>query len=100
MCAIFKSEFEFTIIIYILTEFVVRFSSSAKVEGVHKEFQKTAGAGECRYIPEKAVLQLISRHESSQKRAQMIQDMHFRNLTQKVSRFDLIFTIIPKNSLG
>ncbi len=57
---------------------------SAKVEGVHKEFQKTIGAGECRFIPERGALMLLSRHESSQKRATMIQEMHFRNLTQKV----------------
>lgn len=56
----------------------------AKVEGVHKEFQKSSGAGACRYDAAKAVLVIISRQESTQKRALMMHDMHFRNLTQKV----------------
>ena len=56
----------------------------AKVEGVHKEFQKSCGANACRYDPLKGVLVIVSRHESTQKRALMMHDMHFRNLTQKV----------------
>ena len=51
---------------------------------VHKEFQKSCGAGSCRYDAAKGVLVLISRQESTQKRALMMYDMHFRNLTQKV----------------
>lgn len=51
---------------------------------VHKEFQKSCGAGSCRYDAVKGVLVLISRQESTQKRALMMHDMHFRNLTQKV----------------
>lgn len=57
---------------------------SATVEGVHKEFQKTVRAGVCRYVPERGALLLISNDETSQRRATMIQDMHFRNLSQKV----------------
>ncbi|CAO1420517.1 unnamed protein product [Diamesa serratosioi] len=56
----------------------------SKVEGVHKEFQKSCGAGKCRFIPEYGVLALISRNETTEKRAFMMQDMHFRNLQQKV----------------
>lgn len=56
----------------------------AKVEGAHKEFQKSCGAGSCRYDALKGVLVLISRQETTQKRALMMHDMHFRNLTQKV----------------
>jgi fragile X mental retardation protein len=55
----------------------------AKVEGVHKEFQKSCGAGSCRYDAPKGVLVLITRSEAAQKRALMMHDMHFRNLTQK-----------------
>lgn len=57
----------------------------AKVEGVHKEFQKAINAGVCRYVPERGVLVLISKSPMCQKHATMIQDMHFRNLNQKVS---------------
>jgi fragile X mental retardation protein len=56
----------------------------AKVEGVHKEFQKSCGANACSYDAVKAVLVIVSRQESTQKRALMMHDMHFRNLTQKV----------------
>nr|CAH0108554.1 unnamed protein product [Daphnia galeata] len=56
----------------------------AKRDGVHKEFQKAIEAAVCRYIPDKGMLSVMSRHESSRKRAGLLQDMHFRNLTQKV----------------
>lgn len=36
---------------------------------------------------------LISKHESSQKRANMIQEMHFRNLSQKVINNTYIFNL-------
>lgn len=57
---------------------------SAKVEGVHKEFQKMVNAGVCRFLPDTGNLVLISNLESSQKRAHMLQEMYFRNLSQKV----------------
>ncbi|CAK1541234.1 unnamed protein product [Leptosia nina] len=57
---------------------------SAKVENAHKEFQKAIGAALVWYVPESAVLAVISRCETSQKRAQMLHEMHFRNLTQKL----------------
>ncbi|XP_031619637.1 synaptic functional regulator FMR1 isoform X5 [Contarinia nasturtii] len=56
----------------------------AKVDGVHKEFQKAVRAGVCRFIPETGNLLMISTDEASQKKARMIQEMHFRNLSQKV----------------
>lgn len=62
---------------------------SAKVEGVHKEFQKTVRAGVCRFIPETGNLMMITLDESSQKRARMIQEMHFRNLSQKVCDYNI-----------
>lgn len=58
---------------------------SAKVEGVHKEFQKAVRAGVCRFIPETGNLFLISVDDQSSKKARMIQEMHFRNLSQKVN---------------
>lgn len=61
------------------------FINSAKVDGVHKEFQKAVRAGVCRFIPETGNLLMISTDEASQKKARMIQEMHFRNLSQKVS---------------
>ena len=45
-------------------------------------------AGICRYIPDRGVLNVISKFEVTTKRAKMLQDMHFRNLTQKVCLFD------------
>ncbi len=56
----------------------------AKMDGAHKEFQKAINASICRYVPERGVLIIISRSEISRKRASMVQDMHFRNLSQKV----------------
>ncbi|XP_055324792.1 fragile X messenger ribonucleoprotein 1 homolog isoform X2 [Sitodiplosis mosellana] len=56
----------------------------AKVDGVHKEFQKAVRAGVCRFIPETGHLLMISTEESAPKKARMIQEMHFRNLSQKV----------------
>uniref|UniRef100_A0A0A9Z139 Fragile X mental retardation syndrome-related protein 1 n=2 Tax=Lygus hesperus TaxID=30085 RepID=A0A0A9Z139_LYGHE len=56
----------------------------AKKENVHKEFQKVINASICRYIPESGVLSFISRSEDSKKRASMLQEMHFRNLQQKL----------------
>ncbi|XP_066252286.1 RNA-binding protein FXR1 isoform X1 [Euwallacea similis] len=50
----------------------------------HKEFAKGIGAGRIFYNPEKAVLVVISSCETSQKRAGLLQDMHFRSLSQKV----------------
>ncbi|XP_021709823.1 synaptic functional regulator FMR1 isoform X3 [Aedes aegypti] len=58
--------------------------SSAKIDGVHREFQKAIGAAECRYLPDRGTLLVISRSEATQRRANMIQEMCFRNLSQKV----------------
>lgn len=57
---------------------------SAKIENAHKEFQKAIGAAVCRYIPDRGVLYIISKSDSSRKRSSMLQEMHFRNLSQKV----------------
>ena len=54
------------------------------MENAHKEFQKAINAAVCKFIPEKGVLSVISQNENSKKLSSMIQEMHFRNLTQKV----------------
>lgn len=51
----------------------------------HKEFAKVLSADRIFYNAEKGVLVVISRCETSQKRASLLQDMHFRGLSQKVS---------------
>jgi len=56
----------------------------ARRENVHDHFQRSIGAALCRYIPETGVLSVIARSEDSKKRAYMLQDMHFRNLSQKL----------------
>ncbi|XP_032515699.1 RNA-binding protein fxr1-A isoform X2 [Danaus plexippus] len=56
----------------------------AKVENAHKEFQKAIGAALVWFVPERGALAVISRCDTSQRRAQMLQEMHFRNLTQKL----------------
>ncbi|XP_008209110.1 synaptic functional regulator FMR1 isoform X2 [Nasonia vitripennis] len=56
----------------------------AKMDNVHKEFQKVIGASVCRYVPERGVLLAISRHENMRRHCSMLQEMHFRNLQQKV----------------
>lgn len=65
------------------------------MENAHKEFQKAIGAAVCRYVPERGVLLAISRHENLHRHSTMLQEMHFRNLSQKVNykisckRFDI-----------
>lgn len=54
------------------------------MDNAHKELQKVIGASICRYVPERGVLSVISRSENSKKLAGMLQEMHFRNLGQKL----------------
>ncbi|KAL9893067.1 synaptic functional regulator FMR1 isoform X2 [Glossina fuscipes] len=56
----------------------------AQKEGIHKEFQRTISAGVCVYNPEVNALIVISKWDLTEKRAIMLKDMHFRNLSQKV----------------
>ncbi|XP_076164901.1 synaptic functional regulator FMR1 isoform X2 [Ptiloglossa arizonensis] len=56
----------------------------AKMDNIHKEFQRAIRAAVCRYVPERGVLLAISRHENLHRNINMIQEMHFRNLSQKV----------------
>lgn len=55
------------------------------MDNAHKEFQKAIGAAVCRYVPERGVLLAISRHENIHRHSSMLQEMHFRNLSQKVN---------------
>ncbi|XP_015180950.1 PREDICTED: fragile X mental retardation syndrome-related protein 1 isoform X2 [Polistes dominula] len=56
----------------------------AKMDNAHKEFQKAIGAAVCRYVPDRGVLLAISRNENIHRHSTMLQEMHFRNLSQKV----------------
>ncbi|XP_015123133.1 synaptic functional regulator FMR1 isoform X3 [Diachasma alloeum] len=56
----------------------------AKMDNVHKKFQKAIGAAVCRYIADRGILLAISRNENLRRNSSMIQEMHFRNLSQKV----------------
>lgn len=60
------------------------------MDNAHKEFQKAIGAAVCRYVPERGVLLAISRHENIHRHSTMLQEMHFRNLSQKVNYFYII----------
>ncbi|XP_037027260.1 synaptic functional regulator FMR1 isoform X2 [Bradysia coprophila] len=56
----------------------------AKLDGVHKELQKAVRCGACHFDASRGVLILLSKIEASQKLAEMMQEIYFRNLTQKV----------------
>ena len=56
----------------------------ACVENAHKEFQKIIHAGVCNYIPERGVLFVVSRNGETKKHCDLLIDMHFRSLSQKV----------------
>lgn len=65
--------------------YVFSFKCRAQKDGIHKEFQRTINAGVCVYSPDLNALVVISKWEVTHKRASMLKDMHFRNLSQKVS---------------
>lgn len=69
----------------------------AQKEGIHKDFQRTINAGICFYNSEANALIVISKWDFSQKRANMLKDMHFRNLSQKV--IHLLIIIFNKTYL-
>lgn len=54
------------------------------MDNAHKEFQKAIIACICRYVADRGVLSIISRTEQTKKLSSMLQEMHFRNLNQKV----------------
>jgi FMRP KH0 domain len=54
------------------------------MESAHSEFLKVIKAVSVRFIAEQGVLRVISRNDSSQRLSSMVQEMHFRNLSQRV----------------
>ncbi|KAF2354222.1 K domain type 1 [Trinorchestia longiramus] len=56
----------------------------ASLESSHKSFKKSCGALSCSYSPEKHCLVLFGGDASVQKRAEMLADIHFRSLKQKL----------------
>ncbi|XP_064552644.1 fragile X messenger ribonucleoprotein 1 homolog isoform X2 [Drosophila montana] len=73
-----KSFFQFTLPV------PEELREEAQKDGIHKEFQRTIDAGVCNYNRDIDALIVISKWEHTQKRASMLKDMHFRNLSQKV----------------
>ncbi|XP_030375966.1 synaptic functional regulator FMR1 isoform X2 [Scaptodrosophila lebanonensis] len=73
-----KSFFQFTLPV------PEELREEAQKDGIHKEFQRTIDAGVCNYSRELDALIVISKWDHTQKRASMLKDMHFRNLSQKV----------------
>lgn len=56
----------------------------AQMESVHNPFKKACVATSCVYNAENHSLVLLSRNDQCLKLAQMLSDMHFRNLKQKI----------------
>ncbi|XP_037946514.1 synaptic functional regulator FMR1-like isoform X4 [Teleopsis dalmanni] len=73
-----KSFYQFSILV------PEELREEAQKEGIHKAFQRLINAGVCVYNTEINSLVVISKWEFAQKRADMLKDMHFRNLSQKV----------------
>ncbi|KAH9370160.1 hypothetical protein HPB48_013082 [Haemaphysalis longicornis] len=55
-----------------------------KDDSAHKEFKKAIGAAVVRYIPSKQCLMVIARAEAAKKRAEMMSEIYYRNLRQKL----------------
>jgi len=60
------------------------FCADEKATDIHSEFMKAIDACHVKYQEDKGVLVVISRAENSQKRAGMLQDMHYRNISQRL----------------
>ncbi|XP_075536137.1 synaptic functional regulator FMR1 isoform X7 [Dermacentor variabilis] len=56
----------------------------SKDDSAHKEFKKAIGAAVVRYIPSKQCLMVIARSEAAKKRAEMMSEIYYRNLRQKL----------------
>ncbi|XP_077515497.1 synaptic functional regulator FMR1 isoform X3 [Amblyomma americanum] len=60
------------------------YCGSSKDDSAHKEFKKAIGAAVVRYIPSKQCLMVIARSEAAKKRAEMMSEIYYRNLRQKL----------------
>lgn len=60
------------------------YCGSCKDDSAHKEFKKAIGAAVVRYIPSKQCLMVIARAEAAKKRAEMMSEIYYRNLRQKL----------------
>ncbi|KAG0410778.1 hypothetical protein HPB47_012106, partial [Ixodes persulcatus] len=56
----------------------------SKDDSAHKEFKKAIGAAVVRYITSKNCLMVIARSEAAKKRAEMMSEIYYRNLRQKL----------------
>ncbi len=54
-----------------------------KHDDLHKEFMTAISAAKADFIQSESVLRVISRDPSSEKRASLLQEMHFRNVSQR-----------------
>jgi len=54
-----------------------------KYPELHNDFKKAINAAKIEYVKDEAVLKIISRDETSEKKALLIQDLHFRNVSQR-----------------
>lgn len=50
---------------------------------VHNEFKTAIKAAKVEYIKDEAQLKILSRDDASEKKAALLQDLHFRNVTQR-----------------
>jgi len=60
------------------------FCADEKATDIHSEFMKAIDACHVKYLEDKGILVVISRSENSQKKAGMLQDMHYRNISQRL----------------
>jgi len=60
------------------------FCADEKALEIHNDFMKAVDAVHIKYCPDKGELTVISRAENSRKRAEMLQDMHYRNISQRL----------------
>merc|ERR1711872_792634 len=60
------------------------FCKDEKAEDIHVEFKRAIHACLVNYITEKGVLSVITQNEDCEKKASILQDMHYRNISQRL----------------
>lgn len=60
------------------------FCKDEQAVDIHREFKKAIDACIVDYIPEKGVLSVITKKEETEKKARILQDMHYRNISQRL----------------